>query len=151
MQLQSRPAVHLKLAPSLPGGSLLSCGFPFCSPCTFVYLLSSTFTRATIVHISARSCAPLLHLTLTHSHLMHLYSCTSCTSRASLHVHLCACTSPRAHQLLHLYVCTPCTSPHAPLRMHPVHISCTSTHALHLACTSRASFALVYHQPRAPI
>ena len=43
---RTRPAVHLKLAPPLPGGCLLSCGFPFCSPCTFVYLLSSNLYQS---------------------------------------------------------------------------------------------------------
>ena len=147
--------MHRKLAPPLPGGCLLSCGFPFCSPCTFVNLLSSNLYQSYhCTYFYKVSCAsPATHLNTCTSpcapQLVHLSSCTSlhaplrvhrtsCTSpRSPLHVNRTSWTSPRAHQLVHL---TSCTSMHAP-RAHFVHLYvCTSTRApqlVHLyTCTS---------------
>ena len=54
---RTRPSVHLKLAPPLPEGCLLSCGFLFCSPCTFVYLLSSNlYQRYHCIYFYKVSC-----------------------------------------------------------------------------------------------
>ena len=159
--------MHLKLAPPLPGGCLLSCGFPFCSPCTYVYLLSSNLYRATIVHISTWSRAPLLHLTLTRAPLhVHLTSCTSVEHLVLLY----ACTAPRKPHLVHINSCismraphhmnlTLCTSTRAPLCVHRT--SCTSPHTPHLvhlyactSCTSRAYLRMhlyVCTSARAPL
>ena len=129
-----RPAVHLKLAPPLSGGCLLSCSYPSLQSLYILYI--PLYIHVIISCISTRA--------------LHLVNLTSCTSRAYL-VHLYVCTSSRVH----LYACTSsrvhlhtCTSPREP---HLVHIYvCTSSHvhlisrAPHLVCTSRASFALVH-------
>ena len=135
---RARPAVHLKLAPPLPGVCLLSCSFPFCSPCTFVYLLSSNLYQSYhctyFYKVSCASCTSMHAL-----HLVHINSCTS--TRAPLCVHLYACTAPREPHLVHLYVCTSRASLRvhlilcAPLRVHLISRA-PLVHHLH-SCTKQ--------------
>ena len=133
MQLQTRPAVHLKLAPPLPGGCLLSCGLPFCSPSTFVNLLSSNIYQSYhCTYFCEVSCAsPAPHI-------------NSCTSRAPLHVHpVHPSHAPRA-PIVHLYCpCTHC--------VHLMHLSCTSTARAPIACTSTSAPIYYCTTARAPI
>ena len=83
MQLQNQTCSAPQACTTTDWGCLLSCSSPFCSPCTFVYLLSSNLYQSyhcTYFHkVSCTSPAPHLNLcTSMHApHLMHISSCTS--------------------------------------------------------------------------
>ena len=94
---------------------------------------------------------PRVHLCVCTSSCVHLYVCTS--SRVHLHM----CTSPCEPHLVSLYTCTAPREPHlmhiscisrAPLHVHLISCAPIRVHLIsrapHLACTSRASFALVH-------
>ena len=94
-----RPAVHLKLAPLLPGGCLLSCSYPSLQSLYILYI--TLYIHVIISCISTR--APLR---------VYLYARTSRVHPRVHHTNL-VCTSTRAPYLA-------CTSTHAP------HLACTS-------------------------
>ena len=90
-----------------------------------VHLYACTAPRAHHSCTSTRAPQLMHPYVCTSTRALHLVNLISCTSRASLHVHLYVCTSTRAPLRMHLILCAPLRAPH-------------------LACTPRASFALMH-------